>query len=129
MSVIVHLDDGRIAELLRQGRIIPCVRHVCVVCGQAVHDGPDGTKTLRCPHGCRLTPIPQVECRLCGAPVPASLWRRMYCDDHGPGKRNSSRLPPDGAYTMRFVDEHFHAAEGTGPVTQYAESEKVEVLS
>ena len=114
---IVYLDDLQIARLLKQGRIIPCERRTCTVCGQAIHDQPGrGMAKPRCPHRCRLTPLPGVECRLCGDPVAASSQRRLYCATHRQGKE----LIPDGAYTMRFVDHHFHAANGTGPVTQYA---------
>ena len=124
---IVYLDDLRIATLLKQGRIIPCVRHTCTVCGQAIHDRPDAPSRPRCPHGCRLTPLPGVECRVCGDPVPASSHSRLYCVAHDyVSKTTNAGNVPDGIYTMRLVDHHFHAANGTGPVTQYAATQKVE---
>ena len=126
MTPIVYLDDLQIAGLLKQGRIIPCERHACTVCGQAIHDQPGrGMAKPRCPHGCRLTPLPGVECRFCGAPVAAARSRRgrLTCLEHA---TRSPGAAPGGVYTMRLVDHHFHAAEGTGPVTQYAATQKVE---
>ena len=122
---IVYLDDLQIANLLKQGSIIPCERRACIVCGQAVHDRPSSPRAHRCPHGCRLTPLPGVECRVCGTPVAAARTRRarLTCPEH---ETRGSVAVPDGVYTMRLVDHHFHAANGTGPVTQYAATQKVE---
>ena len=124
MTPIVYLGDLQIARLLEQGRIIPCERQACTVCGQAIHDRPNTPRAHRCPHGCRLTPLPGVECRVCGTPVAAARSRRgrLTCLEHATFDRVAV---PDGVYTMRLVDHHFHAANGTGPVRQYA-TQKVE---
>ena len=125
MTPIVYLDDLQIAGLLTQRRIIPCERRTCTVCGQAIHDQPGrGMAKPRCPHGCGLTLRAGIECRLCGDPVPASSHRRLYCATHI--HYGGRELIPDGGYTMRLVDRHFHAADGTGSVTQYAATQKVE---
>ena len=121
----VRLDDETISKLEQQGRIIPCVRHACAVCGQAIHDRPGAPSRPTCPHDCRVTPVMLgVDCRLCGAPVPSSVHNRLYCFDHSVDRKSPATRPtglvPDGAYTMRLIDTHWHAAEGTGPVSQYA---------
>ncbi len=113
----VRLTDNEIEKLEREGRIVGCVAVVCRVCGFRQHDSPNSIRPAHeaCPKGCVL-PTLEGQCRLCGESRISGL-RKPVCNTHygGPYYRNDS-----GCYPTEIAETHWHAAEGTGPVSQYA---------
>ena len=119
----IRLADNEISELVAKGRLIPCIAVVCRVCGFRQHVQPHSFLPAheRCPMGCVL-PTQEGQCRLCGDPT-QSRYSKVVCPTHC--GRNYHRYG-DGCYVTQIAETHWHAAEGTGPVTQYAATQKVE---
>ena len=117
----IQLTKTEISKLERKGRIVSCELWRCVVCRTAIHDRPGKSGQRgreRCHNGCRLQPERGIECRLCGDPIPKTAQTRLYCDKHNFNRGKGD--VPDGIYTMKVANLHWHAADGTGPVSQYA---------
>lgn len=111
----ILLADDEISKLEKQRRIVRCVAVVCRVCGFRQHAKPDTylPDHERCPNGC-VTYFPKGQCRLCGDPAEGT---KAACSNHHYTKY---REQGDGTYTTHIVETHWHAAEGAGPVSQYA---------
>ena len=81
----------------------------------------EDTAHERCPMGCVL-PTQEGQCRLCGDPT-QSRYSKVVCPTHR--GRNYHRYG-DGCYVTQIAETHWHAADRTGPVTQYAATQTVE---
>ena len=113
----VQLTDEAINELEGKERIIRCVAVVCRVCGFRQHDSPKSIRPAHeaCPKGCVL-PTLEGQCRLCGDPAVSGL-RKPVCDTHIGGAYYRS---VSGCFPTQIAETHWHAADRTGPVSQYA---------
>ena len=115
--MIVRIADSEIADLERQGKLIRCIAVVCRVCGFRQHASASSflSDHERCPKGCTLT-VQLGECRLCGDPID-STRPKAVCMTH---RGRNYHLFGNGYYATAIAETHWHAAEGTGPVSQYA---------
>lgn len=113
----ILLADDEISELERQKKIVGCIAVICRVCGFRQHDSPYAVRPAheRCPNKCVL-PIQEKQCRLCGDPI-QSRHPKAYCKTHNYRNYYPSTT---GCYATHIAETHWHAAEGAGPVSQYA---------
>ncbi len=113
----IQLTKTEISKLARRKKIVSCVAVVCRVCGFRQHVSPSISlpEHERCPNGCVLF-VTLGQCRLCGDPV-ASRHPNAACRAHG-GRVYNHR--DTGRYSTAIAETHWHAADGTGPVSQYA---------
>ena len=113
----VQLTDEAIEKLERKGRLIPCIAVVCRVCGFRQHDSPRSLRPVHeaCPKSCVL-PTREGECRLCGDPAVSGI-RKLVCATHRGG---TYYLSDSGIFPTQVAETHWHAADRTGPVSQYA---------
>ena len=113
----IQLTKTEISKLARRKKIVSCVAVVCRVCGFRQHVSPSISlpEHERCPNGCTLF-VTLGQCRLCGDPI-RSRRPMAACRTHRSRNYHSFTT---GLYTTRIAETHWHAADGTGPVSQYA---------
>ncbi len=114
----VQLTKTEISKLERRKKIVSCVAVVCRVCGFRQHTAPSSylSDHERCPKGCELPTHEAGHCRLCGDPV-QSRHPNATCLAHS---GRTYRLSDTGRFSTQVAETHWHAADGTGPVSQYA---------